>query len=202
MSAHPQLSFEDVTDMVKYILGTNVSGEVRKQLPASGSVAFTSHANVDHGTYIIKARYTDKGAHGLEPLSDSEVVRLRPAKMRPIDADLYVGIDRWRDSFSSAGNKSYLMLNNVDLTGLKGITYEYGAKDRSGEIQLRLNSLAGPVVASTPFKPTGSWDRKVKITQPLDPNLTGRHHLYLVIVSDEETEDDLVKLWSFEFNPL
>ena len=202
MSAHPQLSFEDVTDMVKYILGTNVSEEARKQLPASGSVAFTSHANDDRGTYIIKARYTDKGAHGLEPLSDSEVVRLRPAKMRPIDADLYVGIDRWRDSFSSAGNKSYLMLNNVDLTGLKGITYEYGAKDRSGEIQLRLNSLAGPVVASTPFKPTGSWDKKVKITQPLDPNLTGRHHLYLVIVSDEETEDDLVKLWSFEFNPL
>ena len=201
MSAHPQLSFEDVTDMVKYILGTNISADARTQLPVSGSVRFNSHKPDERGTYTIKAKYTDQGTDEVKPLSDSEVIRLCQAKMRPIDADAYAGINRWRDSFSSAKNKSYVMLNNVDLTGLKSITYEYGAKDRSGEIELRVESLAGPVVARTAFKPTGSWDNKVKITQELDPDLVGRHHLYLVFVSKEETDNDLVKLWSFEFNP-
>lgn len=202
MSAHPQLSFEDVTDMVRYILSTGVAAEQPKAVPLTGSLKLDAHdKKAPGGVYVLTASYTDEGAPNTFPLSDSEMVRLRPAKMRPIDADEYVGIGRWRDSFSSAKHKSYVVLRNIDLTALKSITYEYGAVDHSGNIEVRLESLAGPAITRTPFKPTGGWDKKTKVTQQLDEKLEGRHHVYIVFVSDEKTADDLVKLWSFEFNP-
>jgi cytochrome c len=200
MSAHPQLSFEEVTDMVRYILEINDPKNIRRTLPLHGSVALTAHReNERRGVYTITAKYSDNGGNGIGPLSDSEVVRLRNAKMRPIDADQYEGIGRWRDSFSSAKNKAYVLLSNVDMTGIRKITYEYGSKDRSGEIELRLESLAGPVIARTPFKPTGGWDKKEVVTHTLDAPVSGRHHVYLVIVNRDKTTDDIVKLWSFEF---
>lgn len=201
MSAHPQLSFEDVTDMVRYILSTGVSEEISKQVPPKGSLSLAAPDNEARGVYVLTASYTDKGAGNAQPLSDSEMVRLRPAKMRPIDADAYVGIGRWRESFSSGKNRSYVMLSNVDLTGLKSITYEYGAENRSGHFEFRIESLAGPVIARTAFKPTGAWDNKTRVTQTLANAPSGRHHVYIVFVNEEKTNDDLVKLWSFEFNP-
>lgn len=201
MSAHPQLTFEDVTEMVRYILEIDDPKNVRQSLPLQGSVRFTAHReNEPGGVYTIVAKYTDNGANGIGPLSDTEVVKLRNAKMRPIDADEYVGINRWRESFSSAKNKSYVMLRNVDLTGIKSITYEYGSKDRSGEIEMRLESLAGPVIGRASFKPTGGWDSKQTVTQQLEKPVSGRHHVYLVVVNRDKTTEDVVKLWSFEFH--
>lgn len=200
MSAHPQLSFEEVTEMVKYILEINDPVNEKRNLPLMGRVSFDLHGQDDrNGVYTITARYTDKGANGVGPLKDAEVVKLRPAKMRPIDADRYSGISRWRESFSSGKNKAWVMLSNVDLTGIRKIVYEYGAKSHPGEIEMRLESLAGPVVARTAFGPTGDWNERKIITQVLETPISGRHHVYLIFVSREKTNDDLVKLWSFEF---
>jgi cytochrome c len=199
MSAHPQLDYQDAAEMVKYILEFGDPKNQRQRLAPAGSVKLRQHGeNEPRGVYTLTATYTDKGANGVGALSDSEVVKLRPAKLRPIDADLYVGISRWRESFGSARNKSYVMLNNVDLTGIRKITYEYGSKNRSGEFEVRLESLAGPVIARTAFKPTGSWDKKERISEQIPP-VSGRHHLYLIFVSRDKSAEDLVKLWSFEF---
>lgn len=200
MSAHPQLSFEEVTEMVRYILEIDDPKNAKRNLPLAGTVAFNLHKQEDrNGVYTLAARYTDRGANGVGPLTDAEVVKLRPAKMRPIDADRYSGIGRWGESFSSGKNKSWVMLSNVDLTGIRKIMYEYGAKDHPGEIEMRLESLAGPVIARTPFEPTGDWDNKRTITQVLETSVSGRHHVYLIFVNREKTSDDLVKLWSFAF---
>lgn len=200
MSAHPQLSFEEVTGMVKYILEINDPKNAKRSLPLAGAVSFNQHGLEDrNGVYTITAQYTDMGANGAGPLADAEVVKLRPARMRPIDADRYHGIGRWGESFSSGKNKSWVMLSNVDLTGITKIVYEYGAKSHPGEIEMRLESLAGPVIAHTPFAPTGDWNEKKIITQRLEAPIFGRHHVYLVFVSREKISDDLVKLWSFEF---
>lgn len=199
MSAHPQLDFQDAAEMVRYILEINDPRNQVKALPLQGSLALAAHKDEEaSGVYTISAKYTDNGANGVRPLSDTEVVKLRPARMRPIDADLYVGINRWGNSFGSARNKSYLMLSNVDMTGIRKITYEYGVKNRSGEIEVRLESLAGPVIARTSFSPTGGWDKRKTVTASLHSPVQGRHHVYVIFVTKETTTDDLIKLWSFE----
>jgi cytochrome c len=120
--------------------------------------------------------------------------------MRPIDADAHVGISRWGNAFGAAKNKSYVLLKNIDLTGIKSLTYEYGAEKHGGEFVVRLESLAGPVVARLKFDPTGGEDKRKTMTSAFDKPVTGRHHLYIVIENHEKTMDDLCKLWSFSFN--
>ena len=56
---------------------------------------------------------------------------------------------------ADAKNKSYILLRNIDLTGIKSLTYEYSAEKRSGEIVVRIESLGGPVISKVAFTPTG-----------------------------------------------
>ena len=128
------------------------------------------------------------------------MIKLRSAKMRPIDADAHVGIDRWGNAFGSAKNKSYILLRNIDLTGIKSLTYEYSAEKRSGEIVVRIESLGGPVISKVAFIPTGGEDNHQTLTAKIDKPVSGRHHVYIIFQNQEKTMDDLCKLWTFSFN--
>ncbi|WP_276374970.1 ThuA domain-containing protein [Chryseolinea sp. H1M3-3] len=200
MSAHPQLSADDTKQMVQFILSIT-DPNIKRKLPLTGAVNFTSHKpNENPGIYTLTARYTDQNANGATTLSDNETILLRSASMRPIDADAHIGIDRWGNAFGSAKNKSYIFLKSIDLSGIKNITYDYGSESRGGEIVVRLESLAGPVISRTKFEPTGGEEKRKTISSAFDMPVSGRHHIYVVIENKEKTMDDLCKLWSFTFN--
>ncbi|HEX6227434.1 MAG TPA: ThuA domain-containing protein [Chryseolinea sp.] len=201
MSAHPQLSLDEAKDMVRFILSVTDVKNKKNVLPVEGSVALNAHKKDERtGIYTLTATYTDQNPNGADVLTDSEMVRLRSAKMRPIDADAHVGIDRWGNAFGSAKNKAYILLRNIDLTGIKSITYDYGSEKRGGNFVVRTESLAGPVISLAAFKPTGGEDNHEMITAKFDKPVSGRHHVYIVFENDEKTMDDLCKLWSFTFN--
>ncbi len=200
MSAHPQLSMDEVTEMVNFILDIKDVKNKKKVLPMQGSVSLSSHKQDEPGIYTLTATYTDTNPNGATTLSDSEMIKLRSAKMRPIDADAHVGIDRWGNAFGSAKNKSYVLLRNIDLTGIKSLTYEYSAEKRSGEIVVRIESLGGPVISKVGFTPTGGENNHQTITSKIDKPLSGRHHVYIIFQNQEKTMDDLCKLWTFSFN--
>lgn len=201
MSAHPQLAPDDAAEMVRFILSIT-DPNTRKTLPLKGSVSLTSHKQRDvPGVYTLTAKYTDQNANGSTTLSDSEMIILRSAKMRPIDADAHVGIDRWGNSFGSAKNKSHILLKNIDLTGIKSLSYEYGSDNRGGEIVVRMESLAGPVISRAKFEATGGEDQRKVITSAFDNPVTGRHHVYIIFENNEKTTESLCKLWTFTFNP-
>ena len=155
MSAHPQLSMDEATEMVNFILAITDVKNKKRVLPLQGSVSLSSHKQDEPGIYTLTAAYTDTNPNGATTLTDSEMIKLRSAKMRPIDADAHVGIDRWGNAFGSAKNKSYILLRNIDLTGIKSLTYDYSAEKRSGEIVVRIESLGGPVISKVAFTPTG-----------------------------------------------
>ncbi|HZB11764.1 MAG TPA: ThuA domain-containing protein [Chryseolinea sp.] len=201
MSAHPQISMSEATEMVNFILSVTDPRSKKKVLPLQGSVGLTAHKQDERGgIYTLTATYTDQNAHGATTLTDSEMIKLRSAKMRPIDADAHVGIDRWGNAYGSAKNKSYILLKNIDLTGIKSLTYEYGAEKRSGEIVVRIESLAGPVISTAKFTPTGGEDKRQTLNGKIDKQISGRHHVYIIVQNREKTMDDLCKLWTFSFN--
>ena len=200
MSAHPQLSIDEAQEMVNFILAITDVKNKKRVLPLQGSVSLSAHKQDEPGIYTLAAAYTDTNSNGATTLTDSEMIKLRSAKMRPIDADAHVGIDRWGNAFGSAKNKSYILLRNVDLTGIKGITYDYSAEKRGGEIVVRLESLGGPVISKAAFTPTGSEDKHQTLTANFDKPLSGRHHVYIIFQNQEKTMDDLCKLWTFSFN--
>ena len=89
---------------------------------------------------------------------------------------------------------------DIDLTGIKSLTYEYSAEKRSGEIVVRIESLGGPVISKVAFTPTGGEDNHQTLTAKIDKPVSGRHHVYIIFQNQEKTMDDLCKLWTFSFN--
>ncbi len=178
-----------------------VSMVVTTWWPAKGTVALKEHKEDEpRGMYTLLATYTDKGGKAVGPLTGSEVVMLRNAKVRGIDADAYTGFRRFGNNLSTGDHKAFILLKNTDLTNIKGFTYDYSAPDKDGEIELRVGSYAGPVVSRTAFKANGGGKGPKQVTGTLDKPITGKHDLYFIIVKREKPNDKLAALSAITFN--
>jgi hypothetical protein len=102
---------------------------------------------------------------------------------------------------------SYIAYDDVDLTGLTGVTYRYYSGTPSSFIELRLDSLNGPLLSrarthSTEAKPTDAWfNWKVNFTEtfaPMTP-VGGRHRLFVAFKKDREYRTDLLHLDRLDF---
>ncbi|QJW88525.1 carbohydrate-binding protein [Spirosoma taeanense] len=200
MSAHPQIPAQDAQEMVKYIFSLT-DEQKQKTVPLQGTLALTDHkADEPRGQYTLVAAYTDNGGQVVGPITSTDVVSLRPAKVRTLDADAYVGFPRWGNRLSAGGHKAYVLLKGIDMTGIKSLTYDYSSLDKDGEIELRLDSYAGPVVNRTPYKATGDWKNAGQVTAQLDKPITGKHDVYVVVVKRDKPSNNIIQLNSIEFN--
>ena len=200
MSAHPQIPAQDAQEMVKYIFSLT---DEQKQVtvPLQGSLALNEHKPEEtRGQYTLVATYTDKGGDVVGPLTSTDVVTLRNAKVKVIDADSYVGFPRWGNRLDAGGHKAYVLLKAMDLTGIKSFTYDYSSVDKAGEIEVRLDSYAGPVVSRAAYTPTGDWKTMKQVTGELDKPITGKHDVYVVVVKRDKPNDKIIQLGSIQFN--
>ena len=200
MSAHPQIPVQDAQEMVKYIFSLT---DARKQkvAPAQGSLALNDHkADEPRGQYTLFASYTDGGSKAVGPLTSTDVVTLRNAKVKTIAADSYVGFPRWGNRLSAGGHKAYVLLKNVDMTTIKSLTYDYSSMNKNGEIEVRLDSYAGPVVSRTPYTTTGDWKKTNQVTGELSKPIAGKHDVYVVVVKRDKPNNEIIQLNSIQFN--
>ncbi|MGV3640556.1 MAG: ThuA domain-containing protein [Adhaeribacter sp.] len=199
MSAHPQVSVADAGEMVKYILSLTDAKKERTSLPVQGTVNFKDHQEKkERGQYTLLAAYTDKGGKSVGPLTASKLVVLRPARLRASEADQLHRITRNGNNLSPAGQGAFLMFKDIDLTGIRQLTYRLASENRSGTLEVRLDSPKGPVVSTLPFTATGAWDKRTEITADLQPT-TGKHNLYIMPVKKELPNNELVSLDWIEF---
>ncbi|GAB3545098.1 ThuA domain-containing protein [Spirosoma fluminis] len=200
MSAHPQIPVQDAQEMVKYIFSLT-DEQKQKTIPIQGQLALNEHkAEEPRGQYTLVATYTDNGGKVVGPLTSTDVVTLRNAKVRTLDADSYVGFPRWGNRLSAGGHKAYVLLKSIDMTGIKSLTYDYSSVDKDGEIELRLDSYAGPVVSRTPYTATGEWKTAKQVTMTLDKPISGKHDVYVVVVKRTKPNNDIIQLNSITFN--
>ena len=199
MAAHPQISIQDANEMVKYILSLATNRKGKSQLPIRGTLVLTDHQeNEPRGVYTLTASYTDKGSNGIDPLTGQEVIVLRNAKVRTVFADAHVGFRRFGNNLSGGNHKSYILLKNIDLSGIRKFTYEYTSR-KEGEIEIRMDSQAGPVISRTPYTMTPEGTESPTVTGTLTTPITGRHDLYFVVVKREKPNDDIINLKSILF---
>lgn len=202
MSAHPQLAKQEVNEMIRYILSLADLKKPKVSVGTKGTLVFNQHKEDEpQGVYILAAQYTDKGANGIGPLTSTETITLRNAKVKPVYADAHVGFARFGKSLASGDHKSYILLLNIDLTGIKSFTYEYASQNRDGEIEVRIDSQAGPVIATTPFKATGAWDKVESIASKITVPTEGRHDVYFFMIKRQKPNEDIINLKSITFNP-
>lgn len=201
MSAHPQLSPQDADEMVKYILALNDPNKNFKPIGANGILPLKEHLdNKTTGYYTVKASYTDNGVTGLKPEKAEDIVRLRYHELRAMDADKHPGFVFDWGELRQGASKAYLVFKNIDLTNIKTIAFEYASMDKSGEIEVRENSVAGPILAKTTFTPTEGWGKMKWVESKLEKQVDGVRDLYIVAVKRDKPTDNLIKFKTLRFD--
>jgi cytochrome c len=197
MNAHPQLSREDASAIVRYVLSLNDKQQAAT-LPTSGTVTFKEHKDKDaRGRYALSAIYTDQGGNAV-PLSGSDALILRPARVQAEEADIVRNINRDDNYLGSIHHKSFFVFKNIDLKGVKQLTYRYSSKEIGATIEVHVNSVRGPIISTLNYESTGDWENYKEITTPIqDPG--GKNDLYFVFKKDQAPNRHMFSVDWIEF---
>lgn len=197
MNAHPQLSKEDATEMVKYVLSVSDKKEEVK-LPQQGTVILNEHVSTpDEGRYLLTASYTDKGG-AITPLTNKDVLLLRPAKIQAAEADLLFNLQKQGRRISNINHKSYFVFKNIDLKEVDSLTYNYASRDMDATIEVHIDSAKGRLISSVDYKSTTAFNKLAELKAPItDPG--GKHDLYFVFIKNEEPNKNLAAIYSIRF---
>ncbi|MFN3849140.1 MAG: ThuA domain-containing protein [Spirosomataceae bacterium] len=200
MSAHPQIPKQDADEMVKYILALNDPNKNFKPIAGTGTIALKEHTeNETTGYYTVKASYTDNGFAGRLPEKGEDITRLRYHKLRAMDADRHPGFVFDWGELRQGDHKAYLVFKNIDLTSIRNISFEYASQDKAGEIEIRKNSVAGPIIGKAKFEPTGGWGKMKWTETQLDNLQEGFCDLYFVAVKKDKPNNNLIKFKTIGF---
>jgi len=85
------------------------------------------------------------------------------------------------------------------MTGIRKFVFEYAAEKRDGEIEVRIDSQAGPVISTTPYQQTGDWDKLKLVTGEVKSPVEGRHDVYFFAIKRDKPDNDILKFISIEF---
>jgi cytochrome c len=191
MNAHPQLSKENATTIVKYILSLKQQ-QTQDSLAASGTVGLKKPQGANEGTWVLSAAYTDLG-NGIVPLTATKELVLKTPKLQAKDADIIRNINRSDDMLGSIHNKSYFAFKGIDLTGVSNITYYYSSQNIDAALEVHIDSPTGAVISTLNYTSTGSWQRFQQVTTAIkDPG--GIHDLYFIFKKDTEPNHDMFTL--------
>lgn len=198
MSAHPDLSVQDAKEMVSYILSL---GQQPSKLAMQGSLYLTEHAGKGtDGAYVLLASYTDKGANSIEPLTSREYVALRNPLIQMEDNDrgnVGVVIATANTGFISYIRKihdnSFVVFDKLDLAHVSQIKFRVQSHGAGGRIDVRLDSLKGPVVGSVEVPSGTVSDLKTGWKDVIAPVKTtqGLHNLYFVFTNPTADKKEL-----------
>jgi cytochrome c len=192
MNAHPQLSKEDATEIVKYVLSL-AAAKSDQRLPAQGNLSLKEHHAKDiFGRYVLSASYTDKGS-SVVPLTNRDTWVLRPATVQAEEADVLRNIDRNPTELGSIHHKSLFVLKNIDLTGIRNITYRYSSVNIAATIEVHIDSPKGTLISTLNYTPTGSWENYKEAKAAIqDPG--GKHDLYFVFKKETPPNEHMCSL--------
>jgi cytochrome c len=157
MSAHPQISPQNASTMVAYILGlANAKPLARKPAVAGTYTPRVPAGDNGRGSYLLRVAYKDKGTKDLGSLTTEKIIALRNPSLDPEKADDQKGtvlMTTPTRSFSLVGNNSYLGYRSLDLTGIHQVEFLVQAQPRSGAvggvIEVHLDSPDGPLIGQT-----------------------------------------------------
>ncbi|MDB5110331.1 MAG: carbohydrate-binding protein [Mucilaginibacter sp.] len=201
MSAHPQLSVTDASEIVKYIYSlTDKKANNVISIPMHGKLILKYNDSEPRGEYTIVATYTDRGGKIVGPLQGKDIITLRHGTdINAAFTDGYLGFPRFRDKLSEGGNNAYLLMKDIDLTGIKQFIYNYGSKNADGDIVVHMDSQAGPVISTVAYRQTGSFDKANTITGNLINPITGRHDVYIYAVKRTKPNDAIIRINNITF---
>ncbi|MES2730930.1 MAG: PQQ-dependent sugar dehydrogenase [Bacteroidota bacterium] len=199
MSAHPQLTVEQTTQMVNYILSLGNAKAASGGLPATGSYTTILPAEAgDKGALVLRASYTDKGANKIRPLTSEKVLVLKTPNVLATTANQSSGTQKGKmpnttiELVTAGHSGSFIAFDKIDLNGINQMAftaYASPGQTAGGKIEVHLDSPNGQLIGeSQAITPAVSVDGQATPAQVVKATLkpsTGIHNMYLVFKNDQ-----------------
>ena len=208
MTAHATLSTSRVTEIVKYILSLP---EQENSRPVMGSYAFEyPYSPNSRDGYVFRAFYTDKGNHGISPLSTVNVLTLRNPVVQANDVDISkdVVLEHTiinRDAIIPKGTGSYAGLKNIDLTGINQIEFNISPLaaegiSSGGIMEVRIDAPDGWLIGQTDDINVIQHDRGNRTNIAADIiAINDVRDIYFVYRHTAEDKEVQIRIWNFTF---
>jgi cytochrome c len=190
MSAHPQLSPEQASDIVSYILSVNDQNQATSVVPPAGIIETgKNRTGEDKGEYILSVTYQDKESKGVEPNLVKQQFHFRYPQLKAVAADNDSAVAKLSESvvrFAATG--SWVLFKNIDLTDISSVQYRVDPSQIGGRLSLHLDSPQGKQIASVEIaqaretikKTADQKDHQWKVVSSKLLPTNSTHDLYLV----------------------
>ncbi|PSR54033.1 hypothetical protein AHMF7605_11125 [Adhaeribacter arboris] len=184
MSAHPQLTDKEVSQMVKYILAVKMNQEAKNRLPMQG---IFKPDNKAEGLYIFRSMYQDKGFGNTPPQVGQITQALRNAKVKAIYCDENQAAIRYNNAYIRfPADNSYISFQNLDLTTIENLKIAFSTSFTC-RLSFRLDKPSGIEIGALDLQPNETpggnitnlitdWKEQTLRIKPL----IGKHSLYVV----------------------
>ena len=201
MPAHPQITEEQASAMVAYILSLGARKTSAPSLPPRGAyVPPVGSGDAHKGVVVLRAAYTDRGANGMPAITKDKEVILRSPTVVIASGELAEGVSKQSvpelpveiTVVSRPG--ASVALKQIDLTGVAGVVFTGVApaqhQARGGKVEVRLDSPTGPLLGeSEMIRPTtDSAAPPSRLRVALRPT-SGLHDVYLVFRNPDAKGD-------------
>ena len=199
MTAHPQLTTPDASEIVTYILTLSDKKVVTPSLPTQG--IYTPSKN-EKGNLVLQAFYKDKGANGLPAQTNEQVLVLRnplialgTSNRQSKGVTLFKMGGQPHPLVIVMASDTYVQFDQLDLTGVRAMEFAVAIpKDQlsavGGRIEVRIDSPTGQLLGQTDeLIPSESKDPAAMFkpslaTVSITPT-AGLHDLYFVFKNEK-----------------
>ncbi|GAB4020099.1 hypothetical protein GCM10028773_24850 [Spirosoma koreense] len=213
MSPHPQLSPDNASTLVTYILSLSEARSPATALPVYGSYTPTiPETDNNRGYFRILASYTDRGTQSEGPIRAEKVRFLRSPVLLPQEADRVQQADASFPQHQYVnGTNAYWRYAQLDMTDISQLTIEVTALDKqtiqTGIVEVRSGSITGKLIGRTAFDTARlfpaadtSSHQKGNILVDLSPTLGISDIVFVLISPQASTPKPQIRIDAFVLN--
>lgn len=208
MSAHPQLSVEEVKKSIEYILSFKEDTSKKENLlPLEGILEFKEHVGDDEtGVYMLIASYLDKGSDGQADSSIPvrEQVVFKTLKIEVENANQLGGGLRgdWKVNgdllIGSVIHDTFLRFDDIQLKNLESIklaTFYRSDYSYNGRVEIREGSITGNIIGTAKLGRSKQKSKDVKKYYNISVNpKTDKGPLFFVFKNDKDKKQFIAGL--------
>ncbi|MEV0522708.1 ThuA domain-containing protein [Streptomyces sp. NPDC050439] len=149
-------------------------------------------------TYVLNAKYTDKGGDGVSALTGYGRSVMHPKHKQAEYHDDQSGTRIVSQEGAENGKRigdisdgDWIAYSPMSVEGVSKVSYKLSSPYGVGSIELRADAPDGKLLATTPVPNTGGWDTYQATPDVPVEALSGTHKLYVVFKSPQNNSFDV-----------
>ncbi|HEV2353931.1 MAG TPA: PKD domain-containing protein, partial [Puia sp.] len=193
MSAHPNLSSDDVNQIVSWILSLGNRTALKKSLPPAGSIVPPAN-EPPNTTMVISASYTDKGGPNIKALTGKTRVSLRSNTVYFTGMEKVQGFSPYKYNGQQVmvfpDKPGWVITDSVDLFGVRRVNLTCGFQTPPKEtvaFEAHLDAPDGPLLGKGTIGPVTRKGQSFAVASiPISPGKDGAMHPLCIVYGARE----------------